>query len=98
MDPSLYGQVASLQVNDVSRPILEDERGKKFYKIITVNEKTGEHKADFSNDYIKIKELALRDKQIKAIGKWTEEKIKETYIKINEEYKTCVFTNNWLKK
>ena len=98
MDPSLYGQVASLQVNDVSRPILEDERGKKFYKIITVNKKTGEHKADFSNDYIKIKELALRDKQIKAIGKWTEEKIKETYIKINEEYKTCDFTNNWFKK
>lgn len=98
MDPSLYGQVAALQVNDVSRPILEDDRGKKYYKIITVNKKTGEHKAEFAKDYIKIKELALRDKQIKAIGKWTEEKIKETYIKINEEYKTCDFTNNWLKK
>ncbi len=98
MDPSLYGQVAALQINDVSRPILEDDRGKKYYKIITVNKKTGEHKAEFAKDYIKIKELALRDKQIKAIGKWTEEKIKETYIKINEEYKTCDFTNNWLKK
>jgi peptidyl-prolyl cis-trans isomerase SurA len=98
MDPSLYGQVAALQVNDVSRPILEDERGKKYYKIITVNNKTEEHKASFSQDYIKIKELALRDKQIKAIAKWTEEKIKETYIKINDDYKSCEFTNNWLKK
>lgn len=98
MDPSLYGQVAALQVNDVSRPILEDERGKKYYKIITVNNKTEEHKASFSQDYIKIKELALRDKQIKAIAKWTEEKIKETYIKINDDYKSCDFTNNWLKK
>ena len=98
MDPSLYGQVSALQVNDVSRPILEDDRGKKFYKIITVNKKTEEHKAEFSQDYIKIKELALRDKQIKEIAKWSEEKIKETYIKINEEYKSCDFTNNWLKK
>lgn len=98
MDPSLYGQVSALQVNDVSRPILEDDRGKKYYKIITVNKKTEEHKAEFSQDYIKIKELALRDKQIKEIAKWSEEKIKETYIKINEEYKSCDFTNNWLKK
>jgi peptidyl-prolyl cis-trans isomerase SurA len=97
MDPSLYGQVSALQVNDVSRPILEDDRGKKYYKIITVNKKTEEHKAEFSQDYIKIKELALRDKQIKEIGKWSEEKIKETYIKINDEYKSCEFTNNWLK-
>ena len=50
------------------------------------------------NKLIKIKELALRDKQIKEIAKWTEEKIKETYIKINDEYKDCEFTNNWLKK
>ena len=99
MDPSLYGQVASLQVNEVSRPIVDEERGVgKFYKIITVNKKTEEHKADFSKDYIKIKEIALRDKQIKTIAKWTEEKINETYIKINEAYKNCEFTNNWVKK
>ena len=44
------------------------------------------------------KELALKEKQIKAIAKWSEEKIKETYIKINGEYRDCVLTNNWLKK
>ena len=49
-------------------------------------------------DYLKIKELALKDKQIKEIAKWSEEKIKETYIKISDEYKDCDFTNNWLKK
>ena len=57
-----------------------------------------EHQAEFSKDYIKIKELALRNKQIKEIAKWTEEKIKETYIKINDEYKDCEFANNWIKK
>ena len=99
MDPALYAQVAELKDGEVSMPILDEERGgAKFYKIITVNNRTEEHQADFSKDYLKIKELALRDKQIKEIAKWTEEKIKETYIKISDDYKDCQFTNNWLKK
>lgn len=99
MDPALYAQVSELKDGQVSMPILDEERGGgKFYKIITVNNRTEEHQADFSKDYLKIKELALRDKQIKQIAKWTEEKIKETYIKINDDYKDCEFTNNWLKK
>lgn len=99
MDPSLYNQVVDLKVGEVSQPILDqDERGNKFYKIVTVNSKLPEHKADFANDYLKIKELALRDKQVQAVAKWTEEKIDETYIKIDKEYQGCEFTNNWLKK
>jgi len=99
MDPALYAQVSELKDGQVSMPILDEERGgAKFYKIITVNNRTEEHQADFSKDYLKIKELALRDKQIKEIAKWTEEKIKETYIKISDDYKDCQFTNNWSKK
>jgi peptidyl-prolyl cis-trans isomerase SurA len=63
-----------------------------------VTNKIEDHVADFSKDYIKIKELALKEKQIDAIAKWSEQKIKETYIKINGEYRDCAFTNNWLKK
>jgi peptidyl-prolyl cis-trans isomerase SurA len=48
-------------------------------------------------DYIKIKELALKEKQIKAIGKWFDETIKNTYVKVLVEYRDCDFTNNWLK-
>ncbi|WP_320814459.1 peptidylprolyl isomerase [Flavobacterium sp.] len=99
MDPALYSQISNFKVGQVSNPILEDERGgNKFYKIITVNNKTEEHTADFANDYLKVKDLALTDKKIKAIAKWTEEKINETYISINADYKDCNFTNNWLKK
>jgi peptidyl-prolyl cis-trans isomerase SurA len=99
MDPALYAQVSELKDGEVSLPILDQERGGgQFYKLVTVNNRFEEHQADFSKDYIKIKELALRDKQIKEIAKWTEEKIKETYIKINDEYKDCEFANNWIKK
>lgn len=99
MDPAIYNEISDLKVNEVSRIILDEIPGEgKFYKILTVLEKTDEHPADFSNDYIKIKEIALKDKQISAIAKWTDSKINETYIKINGEYRDCNFVSNWLKK
>lgn len=99
MDPELYSEVSSLGNNEISRIILNDDpRAGKSFKIITVTNRIDEHTADFSKDYTKIKEMALKEKQIQAIGKWTENKIKETYININKDYKDCVFTNNWFKK
>ncbi|WP_281237730.1 peptidylprolyl isomerase [Flavobacterium praedii] len=98
MDPSLYSQVSNLKDNEISIPLLEDNQGKKDYKIMIVTNRIDEHTADYAKDYIKIKDLALKEKQIKAIGKWFDTKIKDTYIKIVDEYKECSFTNNWLKK
>lgn len=99
MDPSLYSEVSNLKNGAISQPILDDDpRTGKKYKLITVTNRIDEHPADYGKDYTKIKELALKEKQIKAIAKWTDEKIKETYIKINGEYRDCQFTNNWLKK
>jgi len=98
MDPEIYGQVSNMKSGDISSVILdEDPKAGKRYKIIMVTNKIEDHVADFSKDYIKIKELALKEKQINAIAKWSEQKIKETYIKINGEYRDCAFTNNWLK-
>lgn len=99
MDPELYSQVSSLKEGQISNPFVdEDQSGKKKYKIITVTNRINEHTADYAKDYIKIKNLALKEKQIKQVGKWFDEKIKETFIKINGEYQACIFTNNWLKK
>lgn len=99
MDPSLYSEVSNLKDDAISQPILStDENGKKSFKIITVTNRINEHVADYATDYIKIKDLALKEKQIRAIGKWFDETIKETYIKILGEYRDCDFTNNWLKK
>ena len=99
MDPSLYSQVSNLKEGEVSLPqIDEDETQKKVYKLIMVTNRYDEHTADYVQDYIKIKNLALKEKQIKRVGEWSAEKIKETYIKINGEYRDCAFTSNWLKK
>ncbi|MEN8884899.1 MAG: peptidylprolyl isomerase, partial [Winogradskyella sp.] len=62
-----------------------------------VTDRINDHKADFSRDYLKIKDLALQNKQVEAIAEWQKETIAKTYIKVNGEYRTCDFTNNWLK-
>jgi peptidyl-prolyl cis-trans isomerase SurA len=99
MDPALYAQVSNLKENEVSMAYPEEpQEGKKQYKLITVTNRINEHTADYAKDYTKIKDLALKEKQIKAIAKWFDEKIKDTYIKIVGEYRDCMFTNNWLKK
>ncbi len=99
MDPSLYSQVANLEEGVVSNPILEyDRTGKAFYKLLLVTDKSEQHVATYGQDFLKIKELALKEKQINAVAKWQAEKIKDTYIKIIPEYKSCEYTNNWTKK
>ena len=99
MDPALYQQISNLKQNEISVPLIdEDQRGLKRYKLITIKEKTDEHVADYANDYARIKEFALKEKQLETIGKWADSKIKDTYIKINGEYRNCEYVQNWLKK
>jgi len=99
MDPVLYSQAQRLEDNEISNPSLEeDRRGVKKYKIIKVSNRFDEHIADYSKDYIKIKDLALREKQLNKIQTWMVEKIDETYININKDNKDCNFTNKWVTK
>lgn len=99
LDAVLYGQVSNLKTGEISLPYLEEDRVKgKIYKLMMVTKRIPSHPVDYSNDYLKIKDFALSDKRIKEIAKWTNGKIKETYIKINGEYRNCEFVNNWLKK
>ena len=98
MDPVLYGQAQKLKDGEVSSPLLEqDERGIKKYKLLKVSNRFDEHIADYSQDYIKIKELALREKQLRKIQNWMTDKIEETYININQDNQDCNFTNKWVK-
>lgn len=99
MDPELYAQIQNLKDNEVSLVLQDEDRVNRIkFKVLTVTDRIDEHEADFARDYLKIKNLTVQDKQFKEIGKWQEEKIKDTYININGEYRDCDFENNWLKK
>ncbi len=99
MDPTLYNQVRNLKDDQISYPILEEDPrgGGPKYKILKVTNRYDEHKADFAKDYIKIQELAKTEKQYKAIKKWMDEHIEDTYISVNEGNRDCDFANNWVK-
>ena len=99
MDPKLYNQVKNLDEGEISLPLLETDRsGLKKYKIIMVSKRFEEHLADFSKDFAKIKDLALKDKQLKAVKKWLKLKIDETFINVNKSFRSCNFSNNWNKQ
>ena len=99
MDPVLYNQIRDLKDEQISVPLLaEDRSGLKKYKILKVTNRYDEHTADYSKDYVKIKELAIKEKKLKAIKKWMEEKIEVTYISLNKDFAKCQFNNNWKKK
>ncbi len=99
MDPTLYNQVRNLKDNEISQPILEaDPRGgPPKYKILKVTNRYDEHEADFAKDYLKIQELALREKQYNAITEWMEKHIKDTYVSVNPDNQDCNFANKWVK-
>ena len=99
IDPVLYNQVRYLEDGEITQPLLEEGRaGKKKYKLLTVTNRFEEHRADFTRDYTKIKELALKEKKLKFIQSWMEEKIEDTYVSLNRDVRSCEFSNNWLKK
>jgi peptidyl-prolyl cis-trans isomerase SurA len=99
MDPELYSQIQDLKDNEVSLVLQDEDRVNPVkFKILTVFDRTDEHKADFAKDYLKIKNLTEQNKQVEAIEKWMKEKINETYIDIKGENRNCDFHSNWLKK
>tara|TARA_B100000767_G_C19737347_1_gene524506 strand:+ start:109 stop:1041 length:933 start_codon:yes stop_codon:yes gene_type:complete len=98
IDPVLYNQIRYLNDNEISVPLVsEDKSGAKKYKILKVSNRYDEHTADFSLDYIRIKELALKKKKLDEVQKWMNEKIESTYININKEYQSCDSRFNSIK-
>ncbi len=99
MEPELYSQIQNLKDGEISEVLQDEDRINTIkFKILTVTDRIDDHEADFAKDYLKIKNLALQDKQVKAVEKWQKETIIDTYVKINGEYRDCDFQSNWLKK
>jgi peptidyl-prolyl cis-trans isomerase SurA len=98
LDPVLFSQIRSLDDNEISAPLIDEDRsGLKKYKILMVSNRFDEHKADYSLDYVRIKSLALKEKQLNKIQDWMKDKIENTYIYLNKSKRNCNFINNWVK-
>ena len=96
--PSLHSKVFNLNEGEMTDVFYDETRdGEKMFKLVLVKEKLEEHKADFAKDYVKIQNLALTKKKQEALEEWTKDHIKDTYIKISDDFKDCQFENNFTK-
>ena len=96
IDRMLFFQVDSMPLNRISFPMLMTTTDNKTaYRIVKVKTKTLPHKANLKEDYQKIQEVALAEKQNKALSEWVEKKRKSTYFHINQEYAGCEILKHW---
>ncbi|PTM05792.1 MAG: peptidylprolyl isomerase [Bacteroidetes bacterium] len=69
---------------------------KEGYKLIKLIDRTEAHTADLGADYQRIQQVAKAQKQQKALEDWVNDKIGETYVRVNNEYLSCTFKRKWL--
>lgn len=99
-DPVFYSMVSNLDLNEVSLPkFVADRPGApgEYYRMIQVTSMYDEHPADYNLDYMKIREVALRNKKKEAVDKWIKNNIEDTYVKIADDYQNCELSANWIK-
>ena len=98
MDRLLFFQVDTMPLNTISQPLLmSTAEGKSAYRLVIVKSKTKPHQANLKDDYQKIQEVALSEKQNKAMSDWIERKSKSTYIQINDSMNKCEALKHWMK-
>lgn len=98
VNPQIYYSIEKMKVGEISLPVpAQSQDGKKGYRIIKLITKTEPHKANLDQDYDKIQNAALVNKQNENTAQWIQNKIADTYIKLDDDYKDCEFENVWTK-
>lgn len=90
--------IRNLKIGEISDSFeATDDKGKHVYKVVQLISKTEPHKANIKKDYELLKNMTMQYKQNEIIDDWVQDKIGNTYIKINEPYNTCTFRlKGWL--
>ena len=92
LEPTLFFTIDKLKVGEISQPVLmQVPGGKQAYRILYLKKRTEAHRANLKDDYQKIQEAALNEKQQKVIAEWISKKLSTTYFRLNDDYKTCEF-------
>ncbi|MGB4204604.1 MAG: peptidylprolyl isomerase [Bacteroidales bacterium] len=97
LEPSVYFVADKMKIGEISNAVpFLDEEGYNAYRLLYLKDKTTPHKANLNDDYDRIKNWALENKQHNAIVDWVKEKNKKTYINIIEAYRDCDFKTKWI--
>lgn len=92
--------VYNMGIGEISQPfaMMDKSLGREVYAIVKLKQKTPNHKANLSDDYQLLKQYCETAKQQEILSKWIEQKIKETYIYIDPDWRNCEFEHaGWIK-
>ena len=92
-------EVENMKVGDISQAFqMVGHNGKTQCAIIKLKSRTEGHRATITEDYQVMKNVVLADERSKVLHNWVVDKIKKTYVRMNDRYKDCDFENEgWVK-
>lgn len=92
-------EVEGMKVGDISKPFqMTNARGKTVVAIIKLKNRVDEHRATITEDFQEMKNVVLAKEREKKLHNWVVNKIKQTYVRMDDRYKNCDFEyQGWIK-
>lgn len=97
----IASRVENMKPGDISEPfIMKDVRANRdVCAIVRLKERSDAHRATLSEDYNLLKEMCTDHESNEIIRRWVEDKIKTTYVRIEDGYRDCDFQyKGWIKE
>lgn len=92
--------VDTLKVGQVSAPfqMINEKNGRTVCAVVRLKNRVETHRATITEDFQVMKDIVLAKRKEEFINNWIKEKIKSTYVRINERYKNCDFQyEGWVR-
>ncbi|MBQ7420167.1 MAG: peptidylprolyl isomerase [Prevotella sp.] len=91
--------IDSLKVGEISAPFqMINERGKTVCVIAKLKSRVEGHKATITEDFQVMKDVVVEKRRQDKLHEWVVDKIKSTYVRVNDRYKDCQFEyQGWIK-
>ena len=94
LDPVIFFKLDSMNVGDVSKPIVyRTDDGKDAVRILYFKSKTAPHQASLDLDWTRIRNAALSEKKNRILSKWFQKAQKDVFISIDSDFDFCGILN-----
>ncbi len=99
LPPEVAKTIDVMKVGDVSAPFqMTNERGKAVCAIVKLKSRTEGHKATITEDFQILRNVVLEKRRADKLHEWVVNRIKSTYVRINDDYRNCKFEyEGWIR-
>jgi len=99
LEPQVSFIINKLEVGQISSPVpTQTEDGKDAYRLVKLQARTEPHRANLTDDYSYLQDLALQKKKQEKLVEWVNKNVGNTYIMVIDDYKSCPFNYNFFPK